>query len=142
MQRGYRICLIISVLLSACAANPGRNYYSHQQYPVAGVLLGGAGGAMIGYAIDEEHGVYLGAITGSVVGGVTDYYINKDRQRENRRHSYRGQRNSGAYHRKGHKRLLAFMFCSALIFGFIFKCFGFVKLESKLCHRIVNRNHL
>ena len=60
MQRGYRICLIISVLLSACAANPGRNYYSHQQYPVAGVLLGGAGGAMIGYAIDEKHGVYLG----------------------------------------------------------------------------------
>ncbi|NOR68420.1 MAG: glycine zipper 2TM domain-containing protein [Methylomarinum sp.] len=105
MQRSYRISLILSVvLLSACAAHPRHNYYSYQQSPVAGVLLGGAGGAMIGHAIDEEHGAYLGAITGAVVGGVTDYYINKGRQRENRGYSYRGRRKSGAYHRSEHGR--------------------------------------
>lgn len=115
MQRSYRICLmILVVLLSACAAHPRYDPYSYQQYPVAGVILGGAGGAMIGHAIDEEHGAYLGAITGAVVGGVTDYYINKRRQRERREYSYRdrnrnrnrnrGRRKSGAYHRKGHRR--------------------------------------
>ncbi len=73
--------LACAATLAGCAM-PGPYYGSGPSYnkTLAGAAIGGAGGALLGYAADDGHGngALVGGTLGALAGGATGYYLDRN----------------------------------------------------------------